>query len=347
MLDARDEVALARDDIAGPAAVPGHAVIEDVTEAVPLGRALQRHRDHVVRAADPVREALVAALGVDPGVGHRVHRVGAATPALLRSVRVERLRERHHATLGHERRSRDPLGGVDVVQGAEHVVLAPAAPVAEGFGSRGDLALGVGPVEVGGVVGLGVVMIPATQRTTWVPRPSIDPGHDVAVAQEPSPVLRRCRRGCPSAGCRPAAAAWSGTLPEMRAGMSNSRSSVEASCITWSFSSRRTFRSIRSTNGAGTRNGPVGRNPGAFLRAVPVRADLLHVLAEHEVARRDVVDDRVAGDVVECVLRATTRNASRPITTASSSSQSCTSLYDGSTSGTSSPTTHAGSPMKK
>src|SRR5918993_752238 len=48
MLDARDQVALARDDIARAPAVPGDAVVEDVAQSVPLRRALQRHRDHVV-----------------------------------------------------------------------------------------------------------------------------------------------------------------------------------------------------------------------------------------------------------------------------------------------------------
>ena len=65
-LDAGDQVALAGDDVAGAAAVPGVAVVEDVAEAVPLGGGLQRHGDHVVGAADAVREALVAALGVVP-----------------------------------------------------------------------------------------------------------------------------------------------------------------------------------------------------------------------------------------------------------------------------------------
>ena len=347
MLDARDEVALARDDVARAAPVPGHAVVEDVAEAVPLGRALQRHRDDVVRSADAVREALVAALGVDAGVGHRVHRVGAAAPPLLRSVRVERLRERDHAALGHERRGLDPLGGVDEVQRAEHVVLAPAAPVAEGLGARGDLALGVGAVEVGGVLGLGVVIEP--RRRSGRPGcrgPAIDP-----VMTSPS---RRNRFQCwplpaglPVSRMSPGSSGMVCEAPEMSAGMSNSRSLVEASCITWPLSSSRTFRSIAVDERRRHEERAGRQEPGRVLGAVPVGADLLHVLAEDEVARRDVVDDRVAGDVVQRVLARQTRNASRPITTASSSSQSCTSLYGGSTSGTSSPTTHAGSPMKK
>ena len=151
VLDARDEVALARDDIARAAAVPGHAVVEDVAEAVPLGRALERHGDDVVRSADAVREALVAALGVDAGVGHRVHRVRAAAPPLLGSVRVERLRQRDDPALAHERGRVDPLRRVDEVERAEDVVLTPAPPVAVGLGARGDLGLGVRAVEVGRV----------------------------------------------------------------------------------------------------------------------------------------------------------------------------------------------------
>src|SRR5829696_1354023 len=84
-LDAGDRVAEAGDDVAGATAVPGVAVVEDVAEAVPLGGGLQRHGDDVVGAADAVREALHAALGVGAGVEHGVHRVGAAAPPLLRA----------------------------------------------------------------------------------------------------------------------------------------------------------------------------------------------------------------------------------------------------------------------
>ena len=106
-LDAGDQVALAGDDVARAAAVPGHAVVEDVAEAVPLGRALQRHGDHVVGAAEAVREALVAALGVGAGVEHGVHRVGAPPPALLRAVRVEGLRQREAHAPPHQRGALD------------------------------------------------------------------------------------------------------------------------------------------------------------------------------------------------------------------------------------------------
>ena len=62
--------------------------------------------------------------------------------------------------------------------------------------------------------------------------------------------------------------------PAMSAGRSKSRSEVVASCIV---SPLRVSSRCRSpgvaTNGAGTRNGPVGRKPGAFLpryQSVPI-----------------------------------------------------------------------------
>ena len=146
-LDAGDQVALAGDDVAGAAAVPGVAVVEDVAEAVPLGGGLQRHGDHVVGAADAVREALVAALGVGAGVEHGVHRVGAPPPALLRAVRVERLGEREARPAADQGGALDALGVVEEVQRAEHVVGAPAAPVGAALRGGGDRALGVGAVE--------------------------------------------------------------------------------------------------------------------------------------------------------------------------------------------------------
>ena len=178
VLDAGDQVAVARDHVAGAPAVPGHAVIEDVAEAVPLGGALQRHRDHVVGAADAVREALGAALRVGAGVGHRVHRVGAPAPAALRAVRVEGLRERDDPARLTRAAASHALGLVDEVQRAEHVVLAPAAPVAVSARRarrsrlRGRCGRGA---SSRGSLGRAAVMMPPTQRTTCVPSPSIEP----------------------------------------------------------------------------------------------------------------------------------------------------------------------------
>jgi hypothetical protein len=91
LLDAGHLVTVGGDGLRRVPPVPRLAVVEDVAEPVPLGRALQRHRDHVVRPADPVREPLVPEGGVGPGVEHGVHRVGPPPPAALRSVGVEPL----------------------------------------------------------------------------------------------------------------------------------------------------------------------------------------------------------------------------------------------------------------
>ena len=128
VLDAGDQVAFGGDHVPGGAAVPGLAVVEDVAEAVPLGGALQRHGDDVVRAAEAVREALVAALGVHAGVGHGVDRVGAAPPALLRAVGVERLGQREGLARLYQGCCFNALVRVDEVQGARARRPAPQRP---------------------------------------------------------------------------------------------------------------------------------------------------------------------------------------------------------------------------
>ena len=81
---------------------------------------------------------------------------------------------------------------------------------------------------------------------------------------------------------------------------------VDSSCMTAPLSRRVIRRSIGSpTNSAGTRNGPVGRNVGAFFARNQSAPELArHVAAPHPVPGGDVVDDRVAGHVVERVLAA-------------------------------------------
>ena len=150
-LDAGDRVAQAGDDLAGAAAVPGDAVVEDVAEPVPLGRALQRHRDHVVGTADAVREALDAGRGVGAGVEHGVHRVGPAPPALLRAVHVEALRQRERdARAGPGRAASRRLASSRKFI-VPRTSSAPHRPQLEHpLGRGGDGALGVGPVESAG-----------------------------------------------------------------------------------------------------------------------------------------------------------------------------------------------------
>ncbi len=178
VLDARHEVAVARHDVTGATAVPGDAVVEDVAEPVPLRRALERHRDHVVGAADAVREALIRRAPrrcrcrswCAPGW------CGGASPSAARSCRTTAPGRRPAPPARALPRPR-ALSGIDEVERAEHVVLAPPAPVAVGLRAGADLGLGVRPVEVGGVLRRpGHCAAPsATQRTTWVPRPLMVP----------------------------------------------------------------------------------------------------------------------------------------------------------------------------
>ena len=65
-----------------------------MTEAVPLRRGLQRHKNHVVRTANPVGKVGRSKLRVKPARQHRVNRVRPAAPPALRSVCVELLGER-------------------------------------------------------------------------------------------------------------------------------------------------------------------------------------------------------------------------------------------------------------
>ena len=144
VLDPGDQVAVGGDDVARRAPVPGHAVVEDVPEPVPLRRALQGHGDDVVGAADPVREALLPAAASVPVSSHGVDRVGPPSPALLRAVGVERLRQRDRYAAAHQPRGLPSLGLVDEVHGAEAVVRSPAAPVPVARRGRGDGLLGGG-----------------------------------------------------------------------------------------------------------------------------------------------------------------------------------------------------------
>ena len=129
-LDAGDQVALAGDDVARAAAVPGVAVVEDVAEAVPLRRGLQRHGDRRrrrrrCRAGSPgcrARRRGRCRAWCAPGW------CGAASPSAGRSCRSDCDREKRRAA-ADQRRALAPLGVVEEVQRAEDVVGAPAAPV--------------------------------------------------------------------------------------------------------------------------------------------------------------------------------------------------------------------------
>src|SRR4029077_2073470 len=96
-------------------AVPHVALIEHVTEPIPLRAALQRHGHHVVGGADA---ALVEHAGISVGAGadHGVDRVGAthggiAALGSLRAGVVEVERERDDLAFAHEPRGRDDVLG--------------------------------------------------------------------------------------------------------------------------------------------------------------------------------------------------------------------------------------------
>ncbi len=147
LLDAGHQVAVGGDGPRRVPAVPRLAVVEDVPEPVPLRRALQRHGDHVVGAANAVREPLVAEGRVGPGAQHGVYRVGPPPPAALRPVHVETLGQREAGSATHQAGGgqAQPVG--DEVSRAEHVVGAPPAPVGVRPHRPGDLRFRVRPVK--------------------------------------------------------------------------------------------------------------------------------------------------------------------------------------------------------
>ena len=137
----------AGDDLAGPAAVPGAAVVEDVAEPVPLGRALQRHGDDVVGAAEPVREAL------DAGARRRYRCrawcapgwCGAASLSAGRPCR--RLRQRERRPRADRAPRASPAWRRRGSSGCRAHRRHPSGPSSNSAGRGGDRGLGVGAVE--------------------------------------------------------------------------------------------------------------------------------------------------------------------------------------------------------
>src|SRR5690606_28190518 len=114
-----------------------------------------------------VRQALVAEGRVRAGVEHGVHRVGAPAPALLRAVDVEPLREGEADTPPEQCGTLAARGLVAGVEGAEHVVLAPAVAGGACLRGPGYRALGVGAVQRHRAAS-------ATQRVRWAPSPVME-----------------------------------------------------------------------------------------------------------------------------------------------------------------------------
>ena len=128
MLDAEHGEA-ARVDQLGVVAVIGLVLVEDVAERVPMRRALHAQHQRVVGVTDLV-PVLLAGDGVGAGRQHLVDRVeAAAEQAVLRAGLVERDAEREHLAGPDQARGLDDVLRRDVIERADLVVLAPAAPV--------------------------------------------------------------------------------------------------------------------------------------------------------------------------------------------------------------------------
>ena len=130
MLDAEHVEALGIDEL-GIVAVVGLVLVEDVPERIPVRGALHAQVEGVIGIADLV-PVLPPGNGVGAGREHLVDRIeAAAEQAGLRAVAVERDAEREHLAGADQACGVDDVLGHDMVERADLVVLAPAAPVLE------------------------------------------------------------------------------------------------------------------------------------------------------------------------------------------------------------------------
>ncbi len=137
MLDAEHAQPLGIDQL-GVVAVVGLVLVEDVAERVPMRRALDAEHERVVGVADLV-PVLLAGDGVSAGRQHLVDRVeAAAEQSGLRAFAVERNAEREHLAGADQARRLDDVLGRNVIERADLVFLAPAAPVRKLLGGFFD-----------------------------------------------------------------------------------------------------------------------------------------------------------------------------------------------------------------
>src|SRR3984893_7377809 len=105
-------------------------LVEDVTQRIPMGGALHTQMERVVRVADLV-PILPAGNGVGPGRQHLMDGIEASSEeAGLRAVAVEGDAERKHLARADQACGLDDVLRRDVVERADLIVFAPAAPVA-------------------------------------------------------------------------------------------------------------------------------------------------------------------------------------------------------------------------
>src|SRR5215813_9166217 len=140
MLDAQHVQPFGIDQL-GVIAVIGLVLVEDVPERIPVSRPLHAQIQRVVGIADLV-PILPAGDGIGAGRQHLVDRIEAPSEqAGLRAVAVERDAERKHLAGADQTSGLDDILGPDVVERADLVVLAPAAPILELLRSLGDRLL--------------------------------------------------------------------------------------------------------------------------------------------------------------------------------------------------------------
>ena len=113
----------------GIVAVVGLVLVEDVPERVPVGGALHAQIESIVGVANLV-PILPAGDGIGAGCEHLVDGVEASSKQPgLRTVAVERDAQREHLAGADQARGLDDVLRGDVIEGADLIILAPAAPV--------------------------------------------------------------------------------------------------------------------------------------------------------------------------------------------------------------------------
>ena len=114
----------------------GARTVGDVREAVPVGRALQRHGDHVLGGGDPGRVRTERLVHTDHGPG-RVDPTGDESH-LDAFLLGEGQPEGVCGTFHHRRSTSLPGRPVDQVEGPDPIVGTPPSPVGDTIGQLGE-----------------------------------------------------------------------------------------------------------------------------------------------------------------------------------------------------------------
>src|SRR5262252_3971251 len=177
MLDAQHVQPFGVDEL-GVIAVVGLVLVEDVPERIPVSCPLHAQIQRVVGVADLV-PVLPAGDGVGAGRQHLMDRIEAPSEqAGLRAVAVERDAERKHSAGADQTRGLEDILGRDVVERADVVVLAPAAPILELLRSLGNRLLAHFDVHlprplIALLQRLGSITPASTRRSAPVPAKSV------------------------------------------------------------------------------------------------------------------------------------------------------------------------------